>query len=212
MAPRRYRRRPLRRRRYRPRIYPRRRYMRRRRMYIHRPRAGRYFLQKFSWCQYNTISVGTNHTKAGAVSWKLSEFFQGSPTFDYYKIIMASWSLVPSTDPSTWSAYGRATLIVDYDDDTITQQPTTLSFMANASRQIWNPQKGVYRRIRPKPTLGAVGGQSNYVIRGSGPFLNSLDNGHKYLGLKYCMYSPNTNQTFPFFETKQIWVLWKNQL
>lgn len=202
------RRRPLRYRRRRRRFI--RRY--RRRTPIMRRRAGAYSMQKLVLSQNTAISVGTNRTKSGTVAWHLSEFYSTSPMYDYYKIIWASWMLKPATSPSQWTSRGIGTIVIDYDDTQVTEQPTSLGFTSNSTRRWWSLSRGVYRKIRPKAVLGQYGGQGQYIPPASGTWLNSLDNGHKHLGFKYSIMAHAQNVSFPFFEVKQIWVLWRNQL
>lgn len=209
MAYRRYRRRRLR-----PRRYFRRRLRRhirryRRRFPIMRRRAGAYYLEKFSHTGPLTITTTANQlTKSGAVYWTLAEFFSSSPRFDYYKIKYASWSLVPATPVTGWTNWGKGTTIVDYDDHDITQNPTSLAFTANATTRWWRPQRGVRRMVRPKPVM--TEGPGNYW-QPRVPWMNSLNNSLKWLGIKYSISGPQPASWF-FMQTKTIWVLWKNVL
>ncbi|UJO02097.1 Cap [Eumops bonariensis associated circovirus 1] len=207
----------LRRRRYRPtrpRLYRRRRkaYRRhRRRLFIRTRRVGSYYTEKFTHNGAVNISLTSSQlTKNFAVYYTLAEFFTDSPRFDYFTIKWASWSLVPSTPTGAWVGWGKATSVIDYDDNKVTQNPTTLSYTTSPTTRFWKPQRGTRRFFKPRPGLQETEGISNYFFSRN-PWINASHKQVKWYGVKYSIQASN-GCTMNFIQQKTIWVLWKSVL
>lgn len=191
------------------------RFHRPRRLWIRRPRAGAYYVQRFQHTQPLTIQFTSSSTlyKSILVTYPLRTFI-GNTFFDYYRILKAKWAIKPATCINNWNYWGVGWSIVDLDDNTVETNPTSPPWPNNSSRRQFSPWRPHTRYFSPKPKTAAQGSQSAFFpTRNNQWWLNAASIDVDWLGVKACFYSGRgSGANYELIETKTIWVSWKQAI
>lgn len=199
-------------RRRRRRYVRRRKFPRRRRLWIRRPRAGMNYVQRIQHSQPLTITF-TGYYKSILVTFNLHQFLSQT-FFDYYRILKCKWQIHPATPPNSWSYWGYGMSILDYDDNTIDQNPSSPPWPFNSTRRLFSPQRKHSRYFTPKPKNTDSGAQSKFFpVSNRQWWWNAAQTNVDWLGVKACFYNTYQSQgNFTLIETKTIWIRWKNAI
>ncbi|UUG66208.1 capsid protein [Calfel virus LSF45_cir359] len=194
----------------------RRRFRPRRRLWIRRPTAGSYFVQKLQTiAPLNITYSGTSNTfKSILVTFPLNSFIT-TTFFDFYRILKAKWAIKPATPVTNWVYWGYGVSVIDLDDTAYESQPTHVPWANNSTRKQFVPYRRHSRYFTPKPKTSASGNQSSFFPASNRQWWwNASQTGVDWLGIKACFYNgrPSSSQNYELIETKTIWVKWRQHI
>nr|WFS72381.1 capsid protein [Eothenomys eva circovirus] len=190
-------------------------FRRRRRLFIRRPRAGSYYVQRLQHTKPLTINFAssTNFYKTILVTFPLNTFIANT-FFDFYRILKAKWSIKPATCITNWTYWGYGLSIIDLDDTTVDTNPQSPPWPNNSTRRQFVPWRKHSRYFTPKAKNTPSGAQSVYFpTRNRQWWWNANDTGTDWLGVKACFYNGRgSNSQYDLIETKTVWVQWRQAI
>ncbi|WGN90616.1 capsid protein [Banfec circovirus 1] len=189
----------------------RRRVPRRRRLWIRRPIGGIYTTRMTKSGPLNITFSGSSKYSLIQVSFPLSEF-QTVATFDYYRILGASWTIRPAVPTTIWPCIGGGLSIIDLDNNVLPNNPTSMPWGNNSTARYFQSQYGTSRYFKPKPQVKSAGSESSFFPANTRNWwwntsLSNTDWGY----IKAGFYSGSAT-TYQFYQTKRIYVQFKTLL